>query len=373
MSTATPTVMAMGQLNFEGNVIPHTWYKVITYANGKPDVNAILILAEIIYWYRPTIIKDEATGAVVGFNRKFKADMLQRSYQSFADQFGFSKRQCQDAITHLANMGLVRKELRIIDTPQGKVSNVLFLEPVPDAIQRYTYHVVTCDPPHSNVIPHTSDRDTYTETTTETTTENSGGEDPVPIIGNPSPQPTTPQPPPAPLATPLIDRAVAVAASESFDGPKPAVNGAVKPTGNRKPQVPVSPSPHYDGRKFKKGFIPSGTGATAVEVYYEAFSIRDNDARLTEPNEEDLIRECPNLDQLRAVVTAYRRRSNYRKGNVQLILDWYQGGIPDHTKAVNEKRSQKGQVSGTTKQSNPAPAAGDYEWYSQFGNGSPDP
>lgn len=317
MSTATPTVMAMGQLNFEGNVIPHTWYKVITYANGKPDVNAILILAEIIYWYRPTIIKDEATGAVVGFNRKFKADMLQRSYQSFADQFGFSKRQCQDAITHLANMGLVRKELRIIDTPQGKVSNVLFLEPVPDAIQRYTYHVVTCDPPHSNVIPHTSDRDTYTETTTETTTENSGGEDPVPIIGNPSPQPP-PQPPPLPVANALIAKAEEVAASETFDLPKSAKATKPPPLSARK--MLQRRGVFFDPLDVQGDHIPTGKGQNAVQVYFERFS--PYDYKLSEPQQYDMMAVATNLDLWREVVTAWDN-AGFKGTNRKGMLDWY--------------------------------------------------
>lgn len=297
-----------------------------------------------------------------------------RPGDSWCEELGFSREEFDTAIKHIGqkvSRNVARDESKLVwywTMPDRKTwyeinHSALCKAAIPLYIKREE-PVTKTDNPALPIL--------YTKNTSKKTTEK-GGENPVTRSGNPSPQPTTPQPPPAPLATPLIDRAVAVAESESFDGPKPAVNGAVKPTGSRKPQVPVPPSPHYDGRKFKKGFIPSGTGATAVEVYYEAFSIRDNDARLTEPNEEDLIRECPNLDQLRAVVTAYRRRSNYRKGNVQLILDWYQGGIPDHTKAVNEKRSQKGQVSGTTKQSNPAPAAGDYEWYSQFGNGSPDP
>lgn len=164
----------------------------------------------------------------------------------------------------------------------------------------------------------------YTETTTEITSIEKGGENLDPPIGN-SPAQTTPPLPPAPLATPMIERAEQVAEAESFDGPKTTA----PMSRTAKATIIIPASPHYDGRKFKKGLIPAGKGTTAVEVYYEAFAINMSDTRLTEPGEDDLMRECPDLDRLRTVVTAYRR-SSYRKGHIQLILDWYNGGVPSH-------------------------------------------
>lgn len=165
----------------------------------------------------------------------------------------------------------------------------------------------------------------YTKKTSKKTTKK--GENPESRSGESTP-PTTPPPAPALAVAPTIALAEKVAEATSYDPPEPS-----KPTVSVKParqQAPLPESPHFDGRKFVKGFIPAGKGATAVEVYYEAFSIRDNDARLTEPNEEDLINLCPDLDRLRTAVTAYRRSGNYRKGNLQLILDWYNGGVPSH-------------------------------------------
>ena len=43
----------IGKIHFEGNIIPHPWYQHITLSSGKPDLPAIIILAEIVYWYRP--------------------------------------------------------------------------------------------------------------------------------------------------------------------------------------------------------------------------------------------------------------------------------------------------------------------------------
>ena len=92
-SATTPEVDAIGALPFTGNLIPHAWYTALTFPSGKPDLVAITLLADIVYWYRPVVERDPATGQVLRQRKKFKADMLQRSYQAFADQFGFTKRQ----------------------------------------------------------------------------------------------------------------------------------------------------------------------------------------------------------------------------------------------------------------------------------------
>lgn len=163
MNDLTPTVAAIGQLHFEGNIIPHTWYKAIAFENGKADLNAIIILAEIVYWYRPTIVRDETTGEIVASRKKFKADKLQRSYQSFADQFGITRRQCEDAIARLVSHGLITKETRTVDTPAGKVGNVLFLEPIVTALQRISSYDETYKDTRSNVEAYAPHGMTYTK------------------------------------------------------------------------------------------------------------------------------------------------------------------------------------------------------------------
>lgn len=87
-------------------------------------------------------------------------------------------------------------------------------------------------------------------------------------------------------------------------------------------------SPHLDPRHFVQGFVPQGTGANPVEVYYERFSINQDAARLNAIAEDDITRLCPDLDKLREVIVAYSR-TPFRPGNMQLILDWYRDGIPE--------------------------------------------
>ncbi|MEN2732324.1 hypothetical protein WBU85_05535 [Escherichia coli] len=87
----TPEVMAIGQINISGNVTPANWWKYIRLPSGRPDATAIALLSEIVYWYRPTEVRDEHTGALLGYRKRFQGDKLQRSYQAFAEQFGFGK------------------------------------------------------------------------------------------------------------------------------------------------------------------------------------------------------------------------------------------------------------------------------------------
>lgn len=201
MSISTPTkaVNQIGKLNLSGNIIPSNWWQHVKLQSGKPDCTAIVLLSDIVYWYRPSEIRDEVTGELKGWRKRFHGDKLQRSYQSFANQFGFSKREATDALKRLREAGLITLELRTITTPDGlTLTNVLYVEVVPDAIfaitnksviytnetvksgtpvtfKRNTHHVETEAVLHSGVSDPTLKSDTYTETTTETTTEINNG------------------------------------------------------------------------------------------------------------------------------------------------------------------------------------------------------
>ncbi|ECC1693755.1 replication protein [Salmonella enterica subsp. salamae] len=141
MTTYAPTdaVTAIGQINFSGNVIPANWWRHITLPSGRPDQTAITLLSEIVYWYRPAELRNEATGELVGYRKRFRGDKLQRSYQAFADQFGFGKRETADALKRLRDAGLITLELRTIEALDGlKCANVLFVGVVPCAIAAIT-------------------------------------------------------------------------------------------------------------------------------------------------------------------------------------------------------------------------------------------
>lgn len=176
----------VGRISITGNIIPQIWYKTITHPSGKPNLEAIVILSDIVYWYRPTEVRDERTGEVIAYRKRFKADLLQRSYADLAQQFGISKREATNAVVALEKIGVVRRHLRTIDVNGTKMANVLFLELVPKALlaltcgevtpitfKSDTSHVQKGDLSRSEVTPLTFKSETNTENTTEKTTETS--------------------------------------------------------------------------------------------------------------------------------------------------------------------------------------------------------
>ena len=123
----------MLDLRVSGNVTPISWYKHIQTETKKPkpDVAAITILSDILYWYTPTIIRDEITGDFIGIKQKFKSDKLQKTYQEYSDIFGFSKNQVKAAIDNLVRKELITREFRNIKTKTGlSINNVMYIEPL---------------------------------------------------------------------------------------------------------------------------------------------------------------------------------------------------------------------------------------------------
>lgn len=176
-TTGSDIVDAVGQLNFEGHTIPHLWYENIRLESNKPDLVAIIILSEIVYWYRPTVLKDEATGRTIGLKKRFAADLLQKTYAGFSDQFGISKRQAQEAVARLEKYGLVKRHFRTIVSNGTPSSNVLFIELLVGNLKGVTfesdsYHIEKQEVSHENVPPITQNRETYTKITTKITTNN---------------------------------------------------------------------------------------------------------------------------------------------------------------------------------------------------------
>lgn len=140
MTSGNDIVDIVGCMQFKGNVIPQEWYKNIKKDTGKPDLLAIVILADIVYWYRPTEVRDEATGQLKGYKTKFHYDLLQRDYEAFANLFGVEKRNVRDAMTRLEKLGVIRREFRTIVTPTGiRCSNILFVELIPNKLYELTY------------------------------------------------------------------------------------------------------------------------------------------------------------------------------------------------------------------------------------------
>lgn len=126
-------------MNISGNVIPMAWYRTIVNANGKPNLAAINILADVVYWYRPTEIRDEKTGQVVGIRCKFREDLLQRSYADLSDMFGLSRKQIKDALLCLESYGVVKRIFRKKFYNGQCLNNVMYLALDPQSLYMLTY------------------------------------------------------------------------------------------------------------------------------------------------------------------------------------------------------------------------------------------
>lgn len=163
-------------IEFTGNIIHQNWYKTILMDNGKSDAISIMILADIVYWYRPAEIRDETTGRTIGFGKKFKSDLLQRTYESFSEQMGFTKRQVQDSIKRLEVLGIVTRIFRTVKFGDLVCYNVLYIQLNFDALMGVTFddipsHVITCYPSREITSPPTVERGTNTKSTPEISTE----------------------------------------------------------------------------------------------------------------------------------------------------------------------------------------------------------
>lgn len=143
----------MSSLHLEGNIICPSWYTAIKCGTlQKTDLVAIQILADILYWYRPTIIRDEVSGEIIEVRQKFKYDKLQKTYQQYSDLLGVTKERIKESIDNLIALNLVSREFRnIVTSSRLHLTNVMFLEPILESVKKITFRVKKLDV--SDVLP----------------------------------------------------------------------------------------------------------------------------------------------------------------------------------------------------------------------------
>lgn len=130
-------VAEIGEIRFEGNIVPHRWYQQVTLPSGKPDMPAIAILSEIVYWYRPYQTLDKRGKPLL--RKHFDGDMFQCTAAYFSSKFGFTKDQVRKALKRMEDAGYIRREYRCI-VQQGVLrNNITFIEPLPPAIMAITH------------------------------------------------------------------------------------------------------------------------------------------------------------------------------------------------------------------------------------------
>lgn len=139
---ATDLVKEVTQIEITGNVIPMNWFNHITVKTStktRPHLLAINILADVVYWYKSKEIRDERSGKQKGIEKKFKGELLQRSYGQIANTFGVSKEQARSACRILESHGLIYCHFRDIEDMGRKLFNVMYIEPYPAKINHITH------------------------------------------------------------------------------------------------------------------------------------------------------------------------------------------------------------------------------------------
>ena len=97
-------------------------------------------MADIVYWYRPSEVRDQGTGHILGWKKKFSEDILRQSYQYYADLFGESKKTVKTAMDKLEQLQVIRREFRTVSYGDGLVcNNVMYVELKPDMLYRLTF------------------------------------------------------------------------------------------------------------------------------------------------------------------------------------------------------------------------------------------
>ncbi len=120
-------------IEFSGNVVPLSWFNALRVdykGTTKPDMNAILLLSDIVYWYRPVEIRDERTGQHKEYQKKFKGDHLQKSYSALCGLYGMTRQQVYDALRRLQEQhGLIKRIVKVVESEAGrKIGNSLHID-----------------------------------------------------------------------------------------------------------------------------------------------------------------------------------------------------------------------------------------------------
>lgn len=122
-------VRQIAKMSITGNVIPMSWFDHLRYPSGKPHLNAIIILSDIVYWYRPVEVRDEHTGRWLEDRKKFEGEYLQRNRSSYAKQYGLTNKQAKDAFHFLESKGAIEIIIaKSMTTKDGRrLGNVPFI------------------------------------------------------------------------------------------------------------------------------------------------------------------------------------------------------------------------------------------------------
>lgn len=188
MYKANSQTIEMQSFGIEGNIIDHSWYSIVkkyTPKGSRTDSNAIILLSDIVYWYKPSYQKDEDSGEL-SIGKKFKSDLLQRSYAEIENHFGMTKDQARSAFETLEFHGIIERVFRTITINNVQVPNIMYIKfnniKLQELMKEYYSELaelkkrMTSSEKTDDVIGKNRQRSgkkpTYTETSTESSSKN---------------------------------------------------------------------------------------------------------------------------------------------------------------------------------------------------------
>ena len=131
--TGNPAVDLLMDYSIQGDIIPPKSYKLIKKETGTTDMLGVQILANIIYWHRPTPVVEK--GSVIGYKTKFYGQALQKSYDDYAEMYDVTKRQVKASFDNLESLGFIKRTFKTVTLSNGlKLSNVMFIELLTDKL-----------------------------------------------------------------------------------------------------------------------------------------------------------------------------------------------------------------------------------------------
>ncbi len=136
--SSTPSVLAIKDLDFSrGILIPHTWFSEILGKSGAPDTTAIVLLSEIVYWYRLMPIYEN--NELKGYSKKFVGEKLQKQSKDFAQKFGWSAKSVNEALNRLVDYQLITREFKDVNCNGYVAQERQFIDIIAENIVKITF------------------------------------------------------------------------------------------------------------------------------------------------------------------------------------------------------------------------------------------
>jgi len=142
MKPVNQVVQDLYNINITGVAIPRSWrlhIRKITNRSNKPYEQAINILSHVCFQYEGIESRDYSGAPILC--QKFDGDAYAMSYREIESTLEYSADVAREAIKYLVKSGLLVQEIiDVVVLKNGtKLSNVMYLIPVPSEIQKITY------------------------------------------------------------------------------------------------------------------------------------------------------------------------------------------------------------------------------------------